>query len=304
MPLDFPLSTSLKVKKFGYTPGTAATPDIIPSSAPFKALAVATFSPGVTINNVEQLALGLPTIYNIAKVGERYRAPINWNPFNRELLEYAINMEGTNNRDIPIHFGMSQMLNEAGVLTEKYMFLKGATCDSITIAGTNDAVNVSSDWVALDFTQPSITHGQAGTPTWETLNRATMVPWTGLSGGVDPVVWNALATKVKAYSVTVNNAVDDTNQFIGDDKLSAAPATTHRVTLSLDLVYKNNDITADVRTLTLRDSSIKLATNAYLKLTGVALEAYDWETDASSTSATVISYSGKALKAEVVASLV
>jgi hypothetical protein len=194
---------------------------------------------------------------------------------------------------------MSQMLNSGGTLVEQYSFAKGCQCDSITIAGTNEAVNVTSEWVALNVTDPATAHGLSGTPTWEALDVATMVPYTGLSGGVDPVEWNELAQKVRGYSVTVNNAIDEV-QFIGDANLAYAAPTTHRGTISLDIVYKDTTMMADVRTLTKREASIKLGPDVWFVATGAVLEAYDKTLSASSTEAMTISYSGKFLKGEIV----
>lgn len=191
------------------------------------------------------------------------------------------------------------MLNNAGTLAEQYSFAKGCQCDSITIAGTNESVAVTSEWVALNVTDPSLTHGLSGTPTWEALDVSTMVPFTGLSGGTDPVEWNAAAQKVRGYSMTVNNAVDEV-QFIGDANLSYAAPTTHRGTISLDIVYKDTAMMSDVRTLTKRAANIKLGPSVWIKLTGVVLEAYDKTLSASSTEAMTISYSGKFLKGEIV----
>lgn len=294
--MSFPISTSLKVVKFGYVEET--TPGVPPSSPSFQAVAASEFSPAVSINNVENLALGSPFIYLIQKVGERYRVAFNFTPFEINLLEYGINTSGTRNRDKSLTIGMSQMLNVAGTLTEQYSFAKGAQCDSMTIAGSNEAVTVTSEWVALDFTTPATAHGLGGTPTWEALDSATMIPYTGLTGGVDPVQWNAAAQKVRAYSVTVNNAIDEV-QFIGDSQLSYAQPTTHRCTISLDIVYKDTTLIADVKTLTPRVAKIKLATGVFITLTNCVLEAFDWTTSSDSTEATTISYSGKAVSAQI-----
>ena len=191
------------------------------------------------------------------------------------------------------------MLNSSGTLVEQYRFAKGCQCDSITIAGTNESVNVSSEWVALNVTDPATAHGLSGTPTWEALDVATMVPYTGLSGGVDPVQWNEAAQKVRGYSFTVNNAIDEV-QFIGDATLAYASPTTHRGTISMDIVYKDTAIMADVKTLTKREFSVKLGTDVWFVATGTVLEAYDWNLSASSTEAMTVSYSGKFLKGEIV----
>lgn len=155
--------------------------------------------------------------------------------------------------------------------------------------------------MALSLSNPSTTHGFAGTPTWEVLDPATDIGWTGLSGGVDPITWNALAQKVRGYSVTVNNAIDEV-QFIGDATLSYAAPTTHRCTISMDIVYKDTTLLSEVKSLTKRTAKIKLATGWFITLTNCVLEAFDWNLSASSTEAMTVSYSGKATKAEITTS--
>jgi hypothetical protein len=190
------------------------------------------------------------------------------------------------------------MLNSAGTLVEQYIAAKGCQCDSVTIAGSNDAVTVTSEWVALSLSNPSTTHGFAGTPTWEALNTSTDIGWTGLSGGVDPIEWNAAAQRVRSYSVTVNNAIDEV-QFMGDSTLSYASPTTHRNTFTMDIVYKDNVLLSDVKSLSKRTLKIKLATGWFITLTNAVMEATELTESASSTEAFTLSYSGKAVSAQI-----
>jgi hypothetical protein len=294
--MSFPVSTSLKVVKHGWA--EEATPGVLASSAAFQPIITNEFTPSVNINNVEAVALGSPFIYLIQKVGERYRVAVNFMPHEIKVLEYGINTSGTRNRDKSLTFGLSQMLNSAGTLTEQYAFAKGCQCDSMTVTGTNERVSVTSEWVALNYTTWAAVHGLPGTPTWVALDSATMIPWTGLTGGTDPIQWNAAAQKVRGYSVTVNNSIDEV-QFIGDSQLSYAQPTTHRNTVTLDIVYKDDTLISDVKTLTPRVAKIKLATGVFITLTNCVLEAFDETTSADSTEAKTISYSGKAVSAQI-----
>ena len=83
-----------------------------------------------------------------------------------DFLQYCVNTSGAKNRDKSLTFGVSQDMNAAGTLVEHYYFAKGAICDSVTISGSNERVGVSTEWVPLDVTIPSATHGIGGTPTW------------------------------------------------------------------------------------------------------------------------------------------
>ena len=74
------------------------------------------------------------------------------------------------NVDKSLTWGISQMMNEAGALTEHYQFAKGATCNSITINGSNESVTCDSEWFCTDATTPAITSGITGTVVWDPLH--------------------------------------------------------------------------------------------------------------------------------------
>jgi hypothetical protein len=88
-------------------------------------------------------------------------------------------------------------------------------------------------------------------------------------------------------------------QFIGDAALSYAAPTTHRNTISMDIVYKDTTLLSEVKSLTKRTAKIKLATGWFITLTNCVLEAFDWTLSASSTEAMTVSYSGKATSAQI-----
>ena len=155
--MSFQLTTSLKVKKFGYV--EEVTRGVIPASAAFVSLNTENFTPTTTTNVVEQAILGSPFVFARPKTGERYRFALDFSVTDINFLQYCINTSGTKNRDKSLTFGVSQDMNAAGVLVEHYYFAKGAICDSVTVSGTNERVGVSTEWVPLDVTIPATTHG-------------------------------------------------------------------------------------------------------------------------------------------------
>lgn len=289
------LTTSLKVTKFGYV--EEVTRGSIPASAAFLSLNAENFTPTNTTNVVEQAVLGSPFIFKRPKTGERYRFALEFTATSRDFLEYCINTSGTKNRDKSLTFGVAQMMDTtgSGTLTEHYYFAKGAICDSVTITGTNERVGISTEWVPLDVTIPSSTHGITGTPTWAS---PTIAGWTGLSGGVNPISWNSIAQKVRGYSVTVENAVDEV-QLMGNATLDYSIPTTHRNSFTLDIPYTSSVLQTDAKAATERPLKISLGPTAFLTFTDALLTEYDFPTSATDTSATTISYAGAAQKVEV-----
>jgi hypothetical protein len=291
--LSAALTTSLKVLKFGYV--EEVTRGAIPPSAAFQPLLADNFTPTSTTNVVEQPILGSPFIFKRPKVGERYRFALDFTASSINFMEYCINTTGTRNRDKSLTFSASQMMNSAGTLVEHFYFAKGAICDSVTITGNNEKVGVSSEWVPLDVTIPATIHGITGTPTW---TPQTIAGWTGLSGGVDPITWNSVAQKVRGYSITVNNAVDEV-QLMGNATLDYSIPTTHRNTFTLDIPYTGSTLQSDAKSATERTLKISLGPGAFLTFTNAILTEYDFPTSATDTSATTLSYAGSAEKVEV-----
>lgn len=286
--MSFQLTTSLKVKKFGYVEEVSR--GVIPASAAFVSLNTENFTPTSTTNVVEQAILGSPFVFARPKTGERYRFALDFSVTDINFLQYCINTSGTKNRDKSLTFGVSQDMNAAGALVEHFYFAKGAICDSVTISGTNERVGVSTEWVPLDVTIPSATHGITGTPTWAA---PTLPGWTGLTAGVAPIVWNAVPQQVRGYSITVNNAVDEV-QLMGNPSLDYSIPTTHRNTFTLEIPYTSSVLQADAKAGTARPMSIKLGPTTYLNFEEALLTEYDFPTSATDTSALTISYAGAA----------
>lgn len=284
------LTTSLKVTKFGYI--EEITRGTTPATSPvFISLNAENFTPTSTTNVVEQAILGSPFIFKRPKTGERYRFALEFSATSRDFLEYCINTVGTKNRDKSLSFGVGQMMdtNASGTLTEHYYFAKGAICDSVTITGTNERIGISTEWVPLDVTIPSTTSGLT-TPTW---GAPTVAGWTGLTGGVNPITWNAVAQPARGYTVTIENAVDQV-QLMGNPNLDYSIPTTHRNSFTLDVPYTSSALQSDAKNGTERELKINLGPSAVLTGTNALITEYDFPTSATDTSALTISYAGAA----------
>jgi len=204
-----------------------------------------------------------------------------------------INVGATPSRDDSITFGVSQSLNNAGTYAEMYSFAKGARCDSATIScEAQGLVTVESEWVPNDVTTWSSTSGITGTPVWTPLNSATHIPFSSISGGATPVLFNSIAQKCKSYSITVNNAIDE-NQFIGSATVESAQPTTYRGTFELDIVYTDTTLIADTKSYTKRPIVLAIGTGATITMADCWIETYDEPLAADSTDAKTVTYSGK-----------
>jgi hypothetical protein len=289
------LTTSLKVTKFGYV--EEVTRGQIPANAAFQSLNTENFTPTSTTNVVEQAILGSPFVFKRPKTGERYRFGLEFSITDINFLQYCVNTSGAKNRDKSLTFGVGQMMDTtaSGTLTEHYYFAKGAICDSVTISGTNERIGVSTEWVPLDITLPSSTHGITGTPTWAT---PTLAGFTGLSGGTNPISWNSVAQKVRGYEVSVENAVDEV-QLMGNATLDYSIPTTHRNSFTLEIPYTGNTLASDAKAGTARAMKIQLGSGVFLNFTDALLTEFDFPTSATDTSALTISYAGNATSVTV-----
>ena len=292
------LTTSLKVTKFGYV--EEVTRGQIPASAAFKALNAENFTPTTTTNIVEQAILGSPFLFKRPKTGERFRFALEGSMHDIEFMEYCVNTTGTRNRDDTLTFSVAQMmdLTASGLLTEHFYFAKGAQCDSVTFTGTNERVGFSSEWVPLDVTLPSTTHGIGGTPTWAT---PTTAGFTGLSGGTNPIVWNSVAQPTRSWEVSVENSIDEV-QFMGNATLDYAIPTTHRNSVTLDIPFVSSTLATDARAATPRTLKISVGPAVFLTFTEAILTEFELPTSSTDTSALTVSYAGAAQKVEVTSS--
>lgn len=256
---------------------------------------IKTFSYSVETNAVDYRKIGSPDLYKILKLGERFTLDVNYQPIDKQLLCKAINLledDATDNREQSITWYFSQMMNNAGTLAEHHVVAKGCLPNSVTIDISNEAVDVTISYAVSDIPIPSTTD-----PIPVGVNLAsdiTDVPWTGLSGGSNSITWNAIAYKLRSFSTTINQNVDEV-QAIGDALVFAAFPTIREISFDFDVVHQSNVISTDARNVTARAMVVKLH-NTLAKLTYADAYAvsYNEEISAEDTSVKTISYAGRA----------
>lgn len=256
---------------------------------------IKTFSYTVETNAQDYRKLGSPDLYKILKLGERFTLDVNFQPIDRVLICKAINLledDATDNREQSITWYFSQMMNNAGVLAEFFVVAKGCLPNSVTIDLSNEAVDVTIGYTVSEIPVPNMTD-----PVDPAVNRAvdiTAAPWTGLSGGANSITWNGTAYKLRAFSTTINQNVDEV-QAIGDALVFAAFPTIREIAFNFDVVHANNNISTDARAVTARAMIVKLhSTLAKLTYADAYAVSYNEEISATDTSVKTISYQGRA----------
>jgi hypothetical protein len=291
--MSYPVTTSLLVQKpLQYV--KEVTRGTTPTSPTFlSAGAIQDWTPSMTTNSIDYRMLGSEDIYKVIKTGERFSFDIAYNPIEKGLLEYGINLSGTNDRYDSVSMLISQLMNVTGTNTEKFILMKGCQCASTTIDVTLEAVGVTQTWIPSDITTPATTAG-IGTPAYASAITAT--PWTGINGGANSLTFNASnTTKVRNFSVTIDNNIDEI-QPIGSSTVMWAQPTTRDITGTFDVIYENDNFLADAKTVTARAMSYILDTTGptTLTFTDVYLKEYNESISATSTEAKTQSFAWRA----------
>ena len=291
--MSFPATDATRViKELQYVLQTNRT--AFPATPTFiNAGCIQDFTPNSDMNANVKRKLGSPDIYKVRKTGERFNFDIAFSPVDRVLLSKGINLKSadpTDNRDQILGFLLSQEMNEAGTLTEKYVTAIGCQCDSTTIDVTLEDVSVSQSWVAYDVPAPSLTPG-ISTPTYA--SPITANPWNGLDGGLNPFTWNSEIKQILSFSVTSANNINQT-QVLGNANVFATNPTLRDITFSFDVPYEDNDMILDEESMTGRTMELKLNSDAKLVFGNAFITNHTTTFSATSSDITMYSFSGVA----------
>lgn len=262
-----------------------------PTSPSFTAIPTKTFSPKPKVENIKYRKLGSPDLYKGIKVREMYDFGISYSPIDSTLLKSMINLTGTGNRDDFFTFFISQKQNVTGTLTEQYQVATGCGISSVTINVRNgELITVESDWIANQIAT-WVTTSPFTTPSYAAALTAT--PWSSVTTGTSPLSFNSQTYDVRNFSTKIDHNPDRV-QIVGQSQTTWIQQTTRDISLSMDVVYKDTVIMADVKTLTPRALVFTLnsSPSSTLTYTNAYLEAYDESVDANSTDAKTVSYTG------------
>ena len=291
--MSFPASDSTKIiKELQYVIQTIRT--AIPDTPTFiNAGCIQDFTPNSDMNANVKRKLGSADIYKVRKTGERFNFDIAFSPVDRTLISKGINLKGadaTHNRDQILGFLLSQEMNEAGSLAEKYIIPIGCQCDSTTIDVTLEDVAVSQSWIAYDIAPPSTTHGLT-TPTFASPISAN--PWNGLDGGNNPFSWNAEVKQILSFSVTSANNINQT-QVVGNANVFATNPTLRDITFTVDVPYEDNDMILDEESMTGRAMELVINADTKLTFTNAFLTNHTETISATSSDIKMLTFNGVA----------
>jgi Phage tail tube protein len=290
--MSYPITTSLNVvKELQWV--KEVTRGTTPAAPTFAAIPTQEFAPVPSIENIKYRKLGSPDLYKGIKVRELYDFSLTYAPVDSVLLGAMINLVGTNDRDDSFTFVLSQLHNNAGTLTEMYQIARGCSVDNVTInVESGEVVIVESEWIASTLSDWATTSGLT-TPTFAPALTAT--PWSTVTTGTSPMVWNSLSYDVRNFSCTISQNPDRV-QVIGQTSTTWVQATIREIEFEMDVVWKDTTLQADTKSHTPRTMTFQLNSTGptILTFTEATLEEYEEPVSADSTDAKVITYTGYA----------
>jgi hypothetical protein len=142
-----------------------------------------------------------------------------------------------------------------------------------------------SDWIV----EPTWT---GGAPTYAANPTAT-TPWTGISGGADPLTVETVPYDSTSFSFNVDLGMMNYKP-LGQETFKFRKSMQRNMTVEFNTLVKDNIIIGDVRNYTPRDIEYTFATGKKLKFTGVQMESYVRAADANSTDFWIEELSGQA----------
>jgi hypothetical protein len=295
----YPLTTSLKVVK----PPQWVKETIkgsTPASPAFSILPTKEFISIVQTADTRYRKLGNADITRSILSPIDYGLSINYSPVDGTLLEAMIALVTEAvlyDREDSFTFLMSQQHNNAGTLTEMYQIARGCSIESVTITlDDGKPIMIESQWSALTISDWSSSHGLTGTPVFASDDIIT-APWSAITTGANPLTFNSQSYDIRHFSVTINHNPERLHVLAPNASETATKRIDPKsrdITLEMDIVFKNSNLSQDTKTFTAREMSMRLeeSSNVILNFSDVFLESYDETVAADSTEAKVISYTG------------
>ena len=142
-----------------------------------------------------------------------------------------------------------------------------------------------TDWVV----EPTWSNGA---PTYAPNPTAT-VPFTGISGGVDPLTIATVPYDSNSFSFNVDLGVMNYKP-LGQETFKFRKSMQRNITCDFNTLVKNNVLIGDLRSYTPRDVKYTFKTGKTLQFNGVQFESYVAPKDANSTDFWVEEFTGQA----------
>jgi len=238
--------------------------------------------------------IGSRDMYAMIKTGEAYSFDVTYNPLTDDLINYAINLPGVGSQNIgkSLSFVKSALINN----TEMYTIYRGCVADSIDISIAADTpVEVTISYIAKSISTPSTSHGLGTVGSWGT--NPTLIPWTNLSGGADPLSYNSQAIDTPSFSCSVTNNIEQV-KVNGDINNKFTEPTLRDVTFEFDTFHKDATLIAVQKgsgaSWPAYPMLYKLSSNRRLNFTDAYLESLGMTDSTSDTTPKMESYTGTA----------
>jgi hypothetical protein len=264
-----------------------------------------TLGEDIAIENDKLRMLGSYDVEKQLKLGETITSEITYKPFDFKFAGYGLKKpvaptttppdptmvapNGTSGVSISIL--MSALVE--GV--EKYKIFKGVKFGGCSGEITRDG----GCTFTLPFQCKDVT-GWVAAPTWVgspnfAANPTATDPWTGISGGADPLKIATVACDSTSFSFNVDLGMMNYTP-LGQSTFKYRKSMQRNMTVEFNaLVKADNVMIGDVRNYTPRDVEyVFFPTTKKLKFTGVQFEGYVQNKDANSTDFWIEELSGQA----------
>jgi hypothetical protein len=226
---------------FGVTP--TASPTFLLAGA------ITDITEGINVNSTIYRIGGAKTYYKNISYGHAYTFELGFSPDNNTMMKYGSEeASGTGTADASLSFLKALKLNNAGVLTEHFVFYKGCKMNILDLSVAGQMVECNSSWLCREITIPNLVHGLT-TPVFKAYTDLTQLPWSHLQNGTNPLTINAITYPCTQFHINWNNNIQP-DQMNGSDLVDS-------------LIQGNRDITGDFTVLVGKDLSLeaKLRTN-------------------------------------------
>lgn len=226
-------------------------------------------------NFVDVAQLGSEDILTLAQGNQEYESTLVFTLLNSTFLKYGVNAAnygtptGTVSKSLSILF--SYYMNG----TENYVILKGSRVKDCSInMEVGKETEVTFNMVHTSISTPSTSHGLT-TPTLVSTTSGTV--WDWISGGADPLSWNASAQICRKFSCSINRNTKADNKLGNLDPHSSQPHG-RRITGSFTVLHTATTLEADFKAGTARTLAVVLkSSTSTLTLSNVKLRDYSTE---------------------------
>ena len=247
--------------------------------------------------------VGNRDLYAMIKTGELYSFDVTYNPLTDDLINYAINLPGVGSQNIGVSlsFVKSALINN----TEMFTIYRGCVANTIDFSISADSpVNITINYIAKSISTPSTSHGLGTVGSWGI--NPTLIPWTNLSGGPDPLRWatNADGTlgtgrvvDTPSWSASITNNIEQV-KINGDITVKFVEPTNRDITFEFDTLHAFTDLIADQKgsgaSWPERHMVYQLSSNRRLRFNKCWLESLGMSDDTGDTTPKTEAYTGTA----------